>query len=233
MIVTHLCSGHVLRYFGLAIPCSNSECFTTKRDYSESWWIVFEKFHHGHVHGVTFVVLPCSIVKRLTTRTIVGMHFLSASEMFAGFECPHQFIGFFRSGEVVCLIDSSDPPHLPFPQNHAKREPMVLCELCKRFPLMEKAKKATDVGLEPTASALGGLRATIAPTGQLLVVEEIVVFVHYIPRNFSLCKKLHEATSSILTVIVLSKISRPSSALDIRTFHDREGLTLTIRQVGL
>ena len=24
---------------------------------------------------------------------------------------------------------------------------------------------ATDVGLEPTASALGGLRATIAPTG--------------------------------------------------------------------
>ena len=146
MIVTHLCSGHVLRYFGLAIPCSNSECFTTKRDYSESWWIVFEKFHHGHVHGVTFVVLPCSIVKRLTTRTIVGMHFLSASEMFAGFECPHQFIGFFRSGEVVCLIDSSGPPHLPFPQNHAKREPMVLCELCKRFPLMEKAKKSDRCG---------------------------------------------------------------------------------------
>ena len=29
-------------------------------------------------------------------------------------------------------------------------------------------KKATDVGLEPTASALGGLRATIAPTGQML-----------------------------------------------------------------
>jgi hypothetical protein len=31
-----------------------------------------------------------------------------------------------------------------------------------------KGKKTTDVGLEPTASALGGLRATIAPTGQLL-----------------------------------------------------------------
>ena len=33
-------------------------------------------------------------------------------------------------------------------------------------------KEATDVGLEPTASALGGLRATIAPTGQLLLVVE-------------------------------------------------------------
>lgn len=32
----------------------------------------------------------------------------------------------------------------------------------------ENKKKATDVGLEPTASALGGLRATIAPTGQCL-----------------------------------------------------------------
>jgi hypothetical protein len=93
LIVTHLCSGHVLRYFGLAIPCSNSECFTTKRDYSESWWIVFEGFHHGHVHGVAFVVLPCSIVKRLTTSTIVGMHFLSPTEMFAESGCPRQFIG--------------------------------------------------------------------------------------------------------------------------------------------
>lgn len=88
----------------------------------------------------------------------------------------------------MCLIDSSDPPHLPFPQNHAKREPMVLCELCKKFPMMERAKKATDVGLEPTASALGGLRATIAPTGQLLVVEEIDVFVQYIPQKNSVQK---------------------------------------------
>ena len=37
---------------------------------------------------------------------------------------------------------------------------------------MNAKKEATDVGLEPTASALGGLRATIAPTGQLLLVEE-------------------------------------------------------------
>lgn len=76
-------------------------------------------------------------------------------------------------------------------------------------------KKATDVGLEPTASALGGLRATIAPTGLLLVVEEIHFFIQYTLRNKYLCKNLHEATSPILTVIVLSKISRPSSALDI------------------
>ena len=77
----------------------------------------------------------------------------------------------------MCLIDSNGPPHLPFPQNHAKREPLVLCKLCKELPMTAKAKKATDVGLEPTASALGGLRATIAPTGQLLVVEESNVFV--------------------------------------------------------
>ena len=32
-----------------------------------------------------------------------------------------------------------------------------------------REQKATDVGLEPTASALGGLRATIAPTGQMLL----------------------------------------------------------------
>ena len=31
-----------------------------------------------------------------------------------------------------------------------------------------REQKTTDVGLEPTASALGGLRATIAPTGQML-----------------------------------------------------------------
>ena len=80
----------------------------------------------------------------------------------------------------MCLIDSNGPPHLPFPQNHAKREPMVLCKLCKELPVTVKAKKATDVGLEPTASALGGLRATIAPTGQLFVVEGIDVFAKYI-----------------------------------------------------
>jgi hypothetical protein len=96
---------------------------------------------------------------------------------------------------------------------------MVLCDLCRELLMMEKAKKATDVGLEPTASALGGLRATIAPTGQLLVVEELDFFVQYIPQRKQLCKEPHEASSSILTVIVPSKISRPSSALDIRTFH--------------
>ena len=36
---------------------------------------------------------------------------------------------------------------------------------------MDKSN-ATDVGLEPTASALGGLRATIAPTGRYLDCAE-------------------------------------------------------------
>jgi hypothetical protein len=38
----------------------------------------------------------------------------------------------------------------------------------KRMILRTRSLNATDVGLEPTASALGGLRATIAPTGQLV-----------------------------------------------------------------
>lgn len=36
-----------------------------------------------------------------------------------------------------------------------------------------REQKTTDVGLEPTASALGGLRATIAPTGQMLLYDKI------------------------------------------------------------
>ena len=36
-----------------------------------------------------------------------------------------------------------------------------------------RGQKTTDVGLEPTASALGGLRATIAPTGQMLLYDKI------------------------------------------------------------
>ena len=34
-------------------------------------------------------------------------------------------------------------------------------------PKKKNQYNATDVGLEPTASALGGLRATIAPTGRV------------------------------------------------------------------
>ena len=37
-----------------------------------------------------------------------------------------------------------------------------------------REQKTTDVGLEPTASALGGLRATIAPTGQMLLYDKII-----------------------------------------------------------
>ena len=64
------------------------------------------------------------------------------------------------------------------PRHHAKIE-----RQCGRyhtlFSWMEMqcldvhgSKKTTDVGLEPTASALGGLRATIAPTGQMLLYDK-------------------------------------------------------------
>lgn len=43
----------------------------------------------------------------------------------------------------------------------------------------EKQHNATDVGLEPTASALGGLRATIAPTGRFHVDEDFFMYKIY------------------------------------------------------
>lgn len=72
-------------------------------------------------------------------------------------------------------------------------------------------KKATDVGLEPTASALGGLRATIAPTGQLLVVEETDVFVQYIPQ-----KKFCAKNSTKQPVLSLRSLSFPKSVGQVR-----------------
>ena len=48
--------------------------------------------------------------------------------------------------------------------------------MCRR----PREQKTTDVGLEPTASALGGLRATIAPTGQMLLYDKFCCSKIYI-----------------------------------------------------
>lgn len=121
----------------------------------------------------------------------------------------------------MCLIDSNGPPHLPFPQNHAKREPMVLCKLCKELPMTVKAKKATDVGLEPTASALGGLRATIAPTGQLLVVEESGIFVSYITKVLTMQTARRQRFLSLRALSFLTQVGQ----VRLSTF----GLSMIVR----
>jgi hypothetical protein len=72
----------------------------------------------------------------------------------------------------------SHGPRLPAPHRLAKTERrysgVYIRYSCYCGPAVEEAeaKITTDVGLEPTASALGGLRATIAPTGQTLIYEK-------------------------------------------------------------
>jgi hypothetical protein len=46
--------------------------------------------------------------------------------------------------------------------------------IVEKINAAREGKKTTDVGLEPTASALGGLRATIAPTGRVINLCKIL-----------------------------------------------------------
>ena len=68
-------------------------------------------------------------------------------------------------------------PHFQSPPPRKNRTPMrpiphlVLLNENAMFR-RPREQKTTDVGLEPTASALGGLRATIAPTGQILLYDK-------------------------------------------------------------
>jgi hypothetical protein len=53
---------------------------------------------------------------------------------------------------------------------HTTVRPSICTRLKKHSRVRDRCKKeslATDMGLEPTTLALGGPRATIAPTGQL------------------------------------------------------------------
>ena len=95
------------------------------------------------------------------------------------------------------------------------------------MPRRPREQKTTDVGLEPTASALGGLRATIAPTGQMLLDDKIrsnkvsndKIKVGVLPSDPSRRTKVHPVlcrlSSALYTLLFFFRCIGPSlQALD-------------------